>query len=149
MKFLKKNTTGGKLLKATLPGIIFMLLFFLLVPAVMPVTGMKVGYDISELQQLVKLDRSDPVIHIHIKKPKPTTLGRVPVIQADGSNVKLEDIGDLIEKVRANMDEAERGKLSVSFKIDEEIQMGMVLDILSELRKANVRKVNYESLNKS
>ena len=149
MKFVKKSNTESEVPTAALPDIIFMLLFFFMVSTVMRETEVRVKQELPRAQQLVKLERKDLIAHIYVGKPKFGALGQEPLIQAGGSFIKLDGIGKWVEEVKAGLSESERDQPTISFKVDKEVEMGLITDIQSELRKVNARKVIYQSPKKT
>ena len=149
MKFVKKTNTESEVPTAALPDIIFMLLFFFMVSTILRETEVKVKQDLPRAQQLVKLERKDLIAHIYIGKPKFAAFGQEPLIQADGSFIKIEGIAKWVEEVKADLSESERDQLTISFKVDKEVEMGLITDIQTELRKVNARKVIYQSPKKT
>ncbi|MCE7993111.1 MAG: biopolymer transporter ExbD [Roseivirga sp.] len=145
MKFAAKSQTQQEIPTAALPDIIFMLLFFFMVSTIMRETEVKVEQKIPRAEQLVKLQRKDIIAHIYVGAPIKSTFGKEPVIQADGAFIDINKVGVWVEEVRAGLPEAERDQLTVSLKVDKEVQMGLIVDIQTELRKVNARKIIYQS----
>lgn len=145
MKFLAKSETQEDIPTAALPDIIFMLLFFFMVSTIMRETEVRVTQKIPRAEQLVKLQRKDLIGHLYVGLPKDVQYGKEPVIQADGVFIDVEKIGAWIEEVRAGLSEDEKDQLTVSLKVDKEVQMGLIVDIQTELRKVNARKIIYQS----
>ena len=106
---------------------------------------MKVRQDIPRAEQLVQLRRKDLMAHLYVGIPKHNSLGSVPRIQADGSFIELDGIVRWIDQVRAGLHESEKDRLTVAFKVDKEVNMGLITDIQTELRRANARKVIYQT----
>ena len=145
MKFVKKSNTESEVPTAALPDIIFMLLFFFMVSTVLRETEVRVQQNLPRAQQLVKLERKDLIAHIYVGKPKFVVLGQEPQIQAGGSFIKLDGIAKWVEEVKAGLSESEKDHLTISFKVDKEVEMGLIVDIQTELRKGNARIVIYQS----
>ncbi len=145
MKFSVKTQTQQEIPTAALPDIIFMLLFFFMVSTIMRETEVKVVQKIPRAEQLVKLQRKDLVAHIYVGAPKSASFGKEPVIQADGVFIDIDKVGAWVEEVRVGLSESERDRLTVSLKVDKEVKMGLIVDIQTELRKANARKIIYQS----
>jgi len=145
MKYQKKNSTDSEVPTAALPDIIFMLLFFFMVSTIMRDTEVKVKQELPRAEQLVKLERKDLIVNIYVGKPKSAMLGTEPLIQADGTYIKLERLGTWIREVRSNLEESEKKQLTISLKVDKDVRMGLVIDIQAELRKVDARKIIYQS----
>ena len=143
---------GGKELKsintASLPDIVFMLLFFFMVTTVMRETELKIRVLVPEATEIKKLEKKSLVSYIYIGKPHSNlqkTYGSEPRIQLNDAFATPEDIRDFITSEREQMNENNQKQMTVSLKIDEETKMGIVSDVKQELRKASALKINYSS----
>jgi biopolymer transport protein ExbD len=146
---------GGKILPpistASLPDIIFILLFFFMVVTVMRETELKVKNRLPQATELTKLERKSLVRFIYIGAPTEKyreRLGTAPRIQLNDQFAKVEDIGLFIENERNTIEENLKSAMTVALRIDKEVKMGIVTDVKTELRKANALKINYSSRQK-
>ncbi len=133
---------------ASLPDIVFMLLFFFMVTTVMRETSLKVKHVIPQAKEVAKLERKSLVGYIHIGpplKPLQSIYGTEPRIQLDDAFATTDDIAAFVESVKSATDEAEVPLLTYSLKVDVKTKMGVVVDVKQELRKANALKINYSS----
>lgn len=145
MKFSAKTQTQQDIPTAALPDIIFMLLFFFMVSTIMRETEVKVQQKIPRAEQLVKLQRKDLIVHIYVGAPVKSAFGKEPVIQVDGVFIDVDRVGAWVEEAKVDLPEADRDQLTVSLKVDKEVHMGLIVDIQTELRKVNARKIIYQS----
>lgn len=145
----KKSSKGlPPLSTASLPDIVFMLLFFFMVTTVMRETSLKVVHIIPKAKEVAKLERKSLVAYIHIGpplKPLQPIYGTEPRIQLDDIFATAKDIPAFVESVKAQTDEAEVPLLTYSLKVDAKTKMGIVVDVKQELRKAQALKINYSS----
>jgi biopolymer transport protein ExbD len=131
---------------ASLPDIIFMLLFFFMVTTVMREVDLKVEISASTANQTKKLEDKSLVSYIYIGKPLNRKIfGTVPRVQLNDSFAEPEQIRDFIAAKRETIDEVKREKMTVSLKIDKNTEMGVVTDVKQELRKASALKINYST----
>ena len=131
---------------ASLPDIIFMLLFFFMVTTVMREVDLKVQYGPATANQTKKLEDKALVSYIYIGKPLNRKIfGTVPRIQLNDSFAEPDQIRDFIAAKREQVDEVKRDKMTVSLKIDKDTEMGVVTDVKQELRKASALKINYST----
>ena len=133
---------------ASLPDIVFMLLFFFMVTTVMRETSLKVQVSIPGATEVAKLERKSLVAYIYIGPPIKMLqgqLGTEPRIQLDDAFATPKDIPTYVEGVKAETNEAEIPLLTYSFKVDKKTKMGIVTDVKQELRKVNALKINYSS----
>ena len=150
MSRFKKSS--GKELKqintASLPDIVFMLLFFFMVTTVMRETNLKVAVIVPEATEIKKLEKKSLVSVIYIGKPTRNlqkTFGSEPRIQLNDAFATPDDIRDFVTSEREQMDENDQKQMTVSLKIDEKTSMGIVSEVKQELRKASALKINYSS----
>lgn len=145
-KFKKKSQASTDIPTAALPDIIFMLLFFFMVTTVLRETDILVTQKLPKAEQLVKLERKSLVSYIYIGTPKNTTrYGTEPKIQVNDVLVGTDDIIQFVNQEKDKLAEAERDQITMSLKVDEEAQMGIVSDVQQELREANARKIMYST----
>lgn len=145
-----KKDTGPKSQKintASLPDIIFMLLFFFMVTTVMRETTLFVRMNMPQATEIQKLERKSLVSFIYIGPPLQTQIyGTEPRIQLNDAFASVGDIPSFIEAERLSRPEAERPLMTTSLKVDRETRMGIVTDVKQELRKVNALKINYSTL---
>lgn len=145
-KFKKKSKTSQDIPTASLPDIIFMLLFFFMVVTVMRETEIKVQQDIPRADQLKKIQRKSLISYIYIGKPKDVNrYGTEPRIQVNDVLVQPGDIIQFVSAEKSKLSEAERDQITMSLKVDSEAKMGIVSDVQQSLRDANARKVLYSA----
>lgn len=142
-KFKKKSESSQDIPTAALPDIIFMLLFFFMVTTVLRETEMKVEQDIPRAEQLVKLEKKKLVSYLYVGPPKDIALGTEPLIQANDVFINVDGIIQWVNQEKDQLMEVERDQITISMKIDDDTKMGIIVDIQTELRNANARKIMY------
>ena len=136
---------------ASLPDIVFMLLFFFMVSTTMREVTVNVKQTLPEATELSKLEKKSLVSYIYIGEPKPAfqkTFGKAPRIQLNDQFATVGDIPDYITAEREARDEAERPSMITSLKVDVNTKMGLVTDVKQELRKAAALNINYSARQK-
>ncbi|MBQ0082733.1 MAG: biopolymer transporter ExbD [Paludibacteraceae bacterium] len=136
---------------ASLPDIIFMLLFFFMVSTSMKEVTYKVNINNPEATELQSLEKKSLVRYIYVGVPKREFVkhyGSETRIQLDDAFAEVNEIRPYVEAERSAMKEEEQGLLTISLKADRESQMGIITDIKQELRKAQALKINYAALQK-
>lgn len=131
---------------ASLPDIVFMLLFFFMTVTVMKNSDLMVNNDLPFADQIQKLDKKDRVIYIYAGKPSQRyqdTYGTSPKIQLNDKFADVKDVGNFILAERAGKREEIQNVLTTALKVDKDTGMGLISDIKQELRKVNALKVNY------
>jgi biopolymer transport protein ExbD len=137
-----------KVSTASLPDIIFMLIFFFMVSTTMRETKMLVQNKIPGATEVKKLERKDLVSYIYIGKPKQqfqNLYGTEPRIQLNDAFAKVGDIRNYIVTERNSLDESERPKMTTSLKVDGDTKMGVVSDVKKALRQASALKILYSA----
>ena len=146
-KFKKKK--GGDtpaISTASLPDIVFMLLFFFMVVTVLRDTSIKVQQDLPYADQVEKLDKKNLVMYIYAGKPSKryqNQFGDEAKIQLNDKFADIKDIQQFIYEERQSKREELRNLLITSLKVDQETNMGLISDIKQELREAEALKINY------
>ncbi len=151
-KFSKKAGKADPAIStASLPDIIFMLLFFFMVVTVMRESELLVDVKVPEATELQKLQEKSLVNYIYVGKPRPkyqNVYGTSPRIQLNDAFAKGSLEGEIpifLEKHRTKISEAKRPRITTSLRVDGEVTMGIVQDVKTALRKSNQLKVNYSA----
>jgi biopolymer transport protein ExbD len=148
-KFKKKqgNTSPG-ISTASLPDIVFMLLFFFMVVTKMRDTELMVKVNTPQASELTKLEQKTLVNFIYIGRPVEKLKGKFgnkPQIQLGDKFSTTDDIPIFLAKHKASVSESQRDKIISSLKVDNEVTMGIIGDVKTSLRKAGQLKVNYSA----
>jgi biopolymer transport protein ExbD len=133
---------------ASLPDIVFMLLFFFMVTTVMRETSLKVQISVPSATEIAKLERKSLVAYIYIGPPikaLQSQLGTEPRVQLDDAISTPKDIPLYVEQVKAATAEEEIPLLTYSMKVNKETKMGIVTEVKQELRKVQALKINYSA----
>ena len=146
-KFRKKNSgETPKISTASLPDLVFMLLFFFMVATVLRDNTLMIQNTLPAADQIQKLDKKDRVIYIYAGKPSTRyqdKYGSQPRIQLNDKFATVSDVGAYILSERAAKREELQNVLTTALKVDGETKMGLISDIKQELRKVNALKINY------
>ena len=148
MSKFKKKKDGGlpPVNTASLPDIVFMLLFFFMVATVMREDTLKIKNSLPSADQVEKLDKKNPISYIYMGRPSSgyeARFGTEARIQLNDNFSDVDQIVAFINSERALLREELIPLLTVSLKVDKEAKMGLVGDVKQELRKANALKINY------
>lgn len=133
---------------ASLPDIVFMLLFFFMVTTTMREVTLKVRTTLPTATELTKLEKKSLVSYIYVGPPQrqyTKVYGSEPRIQLNDQFAKITEISDFIIAERAARDESEIPFMVTSLKVDEYTKMQIVGEIKQELRKAAALHINYSS----
>lgn len=149
-KFNRKGKSKGTpaISTASLPDIVFMLLFFFMVSTTMRETELKIKVTVPQASEGTKLEKKSLASNIHVGTPirsYQTLFGTEPRIQLNDAFATIPEIQTYIASEREARNEAERPFMTTVLKIDESVKMGIVTDIKQELRKANALKISYNT----
>jgi biopolymer transport protein ExbD len=150
MSRFKKKPDGmtPRINTASLPDIVFMLLFFFMVTTTIRDASLKVQIRPPEATEIQKLEKKSLVSYIYVGPPLKqyqAKFGTEPRIQLNDSYASLADIAQFVEMERKQRDEKVVPQMTFSLKIDRDVKMGIVTDIKQELRKVNALKINYST----
>ena len=148
-KFKKKKSGDLPAVNtASLPDIVFMLLFFFMVATVMRDNSLMIENKLPNADQVEKLEKKNLVMYIYAGKPSSQykKFGTEARIQLNDKFAEVSDIAAFIAAERADKREEEIPFLITSLKVDKEANMGLIGDIKQELRKVNALKINYAAI---
>ena len=148
MSKFKKKKSGGTpgISTASLPDIVFMLLFFFMTATTMKDSDLKIENTLPKANQTAKLHKKQYVMYIYAGKPSEryrASLGASDRIQLSDKISTVNDIRNFVILERASRNSEDERYLTASLKIDKNVKMGLVQDIKQELRKVDQLKVNY------
>jgi biopolymer transport protein ExbD len=148
-KFTKKSKASTAISVASLPDIVFILLFFFMVTTVMREQDILVEQKLPQASQLQKLQKKTLISYIYIGKPKNVEVyGTEPRIQANDALLNPADLVQWVNQERDLLAESDRGLITISMKADKEVKMGPISDVQTELREADARRVLYSATKK-
>ncbi|WP_318343939.1 ExbD/TolR family protein [Flagellimonas baculiformis] len=131
---------------ASLPDIVFMLLFFFMTVTTMKDSSLLVENTLPNATEIKKLEKKDRVIYIYVGKPTQEyqkVFGTEPKIQLNDKFANVDEVGSFILEERAKKPQELQNVLTTALKVDKNANMGLITDIKQELRKVNALKVNY------
>ena len=144
----KRGKEKPKISTASLPDIIFMLLFFFMVVTVLRDAEIKVSVRTPYGTELTKLEEKSLVNYLYIGRPTKKyqeIYGTKPRLQLGDKFATVGEIPLFLEKHRVKVAEARRPGITSSLRVDGKVTMGIVQDVKTELRKSGQLKVNYSA----
>ena len=142
----KKDGDVPAVSTASLPDIVFMLLFFFMTVTVMKDSSLMVENVLPNATEIKKLEKKDRVIYLYVGKPAQEyqkVFGTESKIQLNDKFADVNEVGDFILAERAKKPQELQNVLTTALKVDKNANMGIISDIKLELRKVNALKVNY------
>lgn len=148
----KRGKAKPTISTASLPDIIFMLLFFFMVVTVLRDSEQKLNIVTPEATQLTKLDDKSLVNHILIGRPTKKyqdLYGTKPRIQLSDQVVEgPASIPLFLERHKIKVPESRHPLITTSLKVDGNVTMGIVQDVKTVLRKQGQLRLNYSAKKK-
>lgn len=144
--FKRKDHRVPGLNTASLPDLIFTVLFFFMIVTHMKENTMKVRYQVPEGTRLERLAKKSTVTHVYIGQS--VKGGHKDQIQINDKIVEATDVEDVIAAERRRMGAEDRRQMTVSIKADRNADMGVVGDVKQSLRRANALKIHYSGRKK-
>lgn len=136
---------------ASLPDLIFAVLFFFMIVTHMRKVTLKVEYQVPQGKQLTRLTKKSAVSYIYIGRltsDKRAALGDSTHIQVNDKLVTLPEVMDYMGAERQRMSAEDQRLMTVSVKADRHTKMGTIMDVKQALRLAKVNKINYSATEK-
>ena len=148
-KFTKKRGKASPTVStASLPDIVFMLLFFFMVVTVLRDAELKVKVTTPYATELTKLEEKSLVNYLYIGRPLvkyQALYGTKPRMQLGDKFAEIRDIPLFLERHKVKVPESRHGQITSSLRVDGEVTMGIVQDVKTQLRKSGQLKVNYSA----
>ena len=125
---------------ASLPDLIFTVLFFFMVATHMRTVTLKVKYTVPQGTEITRLTRKSAVTYIHIGR-----VGGAFCVQMNDRIVSVDEIAPYLSAEKQRMTDEDRQHMTVSVKADRATPMRLVTQVKIALRRANVRKISYSA----
>ena len=132
---------------ASLPDLIFTVLFFFMIVTHMRTSDVKVRYKVPQGTELTKLTHKSTTQYIYIgtdARDKSNT----GVVQMNDRIVDAAGITDMMADIRQRMMPEDQQNLSVDLRADRSTKMSVIKEVKEALRKAGALTVNYSATDK-
>lgn len=136
--FRRKRQNVPSLNMASMPDLIFTVLFFFMIVTHMRSDEVKVRYQVPQGVEMKKLANKSSVVNIYIGRA-----GNDWHVQLNGDIVKVEDIPGRIEQLKGTMSLENQEHLTVSLRADRKTPMGLISDVKQALQKSYALRINY------
>lgn len=128
---------------ASLPDLIFTVLFFFMIVTHMRTETVRVRFRQPQGTELTRLIKKSVVTHIYIGTPQGAAAGTV--IQMNDRYVRVDEIERYMKFVVSRLSPEERGLMTVSLKADRATKMSIITDVKQTLRRAGALKISYSA----
>ena len=137
---------------ASLPDLIFTVLFFFMIVTHMRDVTPQVHYETPQGTELEKTPNKSGIIYIFIGQPVDAQ-GREQAgemrIQLNDRFVSIGEIEKEVTRERSQMSESDRQHLVVSIRADRNTEMGVINEVKQALRRAGALNINYSATSRS
>lgn len=146
--FRRRSRQVPGLNTASLPDLIFTVLFFFMIVTHMRKVTLKVEFQVPQGKELTRLTKKSAVSYIYIGKPVKGLQGQYgdsTVIQLNDKYASVTEVADYISNEKKRMSAEDQQLMTVSVKADKHTKMGVITDVKQALRQAKALRINYSS----
>ena len=147
-RFRRRNHEVPGLNLASMPDLIFTVLFFFMIVTHMRQTELKVRYVVPQGTELEKTGHKGSVVYLYIGRPvdaQGKVTGDEERVQINDRYVTVDEIPAAIAEARDKMSSEDRMHMIVSIHADKGTDMGLVSDVKQALRQAGALRINYSA----
>lgn len=126
---------------ASMPDLIFTVLFFFMIVTHMRSDEVKVRLQVPQGTDMQKLTNKQSVINIYVGKGE----GADWLVQLNGDLVSPSEIPARIEAIRAAMAPENAEHLTVNLRADRRTPMGLISDVKEALQQSYALRINYSA----
>ena len=141
----KKHRSVPGLNMASMPDLIFTVLFFFMIVTHMRNETVKVKLQVPQGTEVTKSSNKFSTINIYIGR---NDYGDTQ-IQVNDRMCSLEQVGTLVRNFKANLSEESQENLIINLRADRNTDMGIVNDLKKELRNIGALTIRYSATEKA
>ncbi len=133
---------------ASMPDLIFTVLFFFMIVTHMRSDEVKVRLEVPAGSEVKKLAGHPAIINIYIGRQgdkETRSQDNTWLVQLNGDIVLPKDIPARINEIRSKLSPENAERLTVSLRADRHAPMGLVNDVKQALQKSYALKINYSA----
>ena len=119
---------------ASMPDLIFTVLFFFMIVTHMRHDNVQVRYEVPAGTEVQKLEQKTGVINVYVN---------AQAIQVNGHVTDLAHLAEYIKAERSSMSAENAERLTVSLKADKHTPMGVIADVKETLQQSFALRINY------
>lgn len=138
--FRTKRHQVPSLNMASMPDLIFTVLFFFMIVTHMRSDELKVRLQVPEGTEVQKLVNKSSVVNLYVGHLD----GRWGV-QVNGDVVTVDQISSKIEQIRNSMSPENAEHLTINFRADRHTPMGLISDVKRALQQSYALRINYSA----
>ena len=132
---------------ASMPDLIFTVLFFFMIVTHMRSDEVKVRLQVPQGKDVQKLTNRQSVVNIYVGRQVDRETRRQGewLVQLNGELVNPSEIPARIEAIRAVMAPENAEKLTVNLRADRHTPMGLISDVKEALQQSYALRINYSA----
>ena len=138
--FQRKRHQVPSLNVASMPDLIFTVLFFFMIVTHMRSDEVKVKLEVPQGSGVQKLANKASVVNIYIGQFRGEW-----AVQLNGDLIEPDAIPACIEEIRSGMSPENADKLTVSLRADRHTPMGVINDVKQALQQSYALRINYSA----
>ena len=141
-RFHRPDHSVPALNMASLPDLIFTVLFFFMIVTHMREVEKKVQYQVPVGTEVEKAQHKSSVVHIYIGKPMDGSSDDY-CIQLNNQLATTHEIARFLDSERRRMSPEDQERLTVSIEADRDVPLSIINDVKQALRKSYALNVSY------
>ena len=139
-KFHRKRMNVPSLNMASMPDLIFTVLFFFMIVTHMRSDEVKVRLQVPQGTEVQKLANRPSVVNVYVGQ-----LDGQWQVQVNGDVVRPDDITARIEQIRQRMAPENAEHLTISFRADRKAPMRVINQVKRTLQRSYALRINYSA----
>lgn len=145
-KFHRKRMNVPSLNMASMPDLIFTVLFFFMIVTHMRSDEVKVKVEVPQGKEMQKLANKASVVNIYIgHRIDGKSDQKEWLVQFNGDLVSPKEIPARIEQFRAKLSLENAEHVTVNLRADRHTPMGVINDVKQALQKSYALRINYSA----
>ena len=141
-RFTRPDHSVPELNMASLPDLIFTVLFFFMIVTHMRDVEKHVQYTVPSGTEVEKDAHKSAIVHIFIGKPIDGSSDNYQ-IQLNNEIATVQDIARFIESERRQMASEDNERMTISIKADRDVPMAVINDVKQALRQSYALNISY------
>ena len=138
----KRHHSVPMLNLASMPDLIFTVLFFFIIVTHMRTESPKMKIEIPDGKELTKAEHKRSITNLYIG----TDRNGVSHIQIGEKFVAVEEVGAAVMNIKKRLNDEEQDLFTINIRADKSTPMGVVSDVKHELRKAGALNIRYSAM---
>lgn len=137
---------------ASLPDLIFVVLFFFMIVTHMRTDTMRVRFDMPQGTQLSNPKKKSATIHVYIGRLTESdgkAVGQPVCVQVEDKLVALDEIAASLKLAKSSIPPEDKAKIMLAIHADKKAPMGVVAAVKQAARQAKIYNVSYSANEKN